>query len=118
MEGLTPSLVVVDVCGFLELHTGETLKKKILNDKLVATIKAKYLVCESSLANHMSNVYLNVFEEMCEDINVVDEEEIDIPPGFEENSQTIFPPPNLKFGPLKIVECNPKITKFVATALC
>ncbi|MED6175865.1 hypothetical protein PIB30_082301, partial [Stylosanthes scabra] len=111
--------VAVSVRGFSELHTEETLTKEILNDKLVATVKAKDSVCEPSLANHMSNVLSNAFEELCGGVDVVDEEEIgDLPPGFEENLHTIFPPPNLKFRPSRVAECNPKITEYVATALC
>lgn len=50
---------------------------------------------------------------------MVDEEEIgDLPPGFENNSQTSFPIYNAKFRPSRLVECNPKITEYVATALC
>ncbi|MED6169770.1 hypothetical protein PIB30_024427 [Stylosanthes scabra] len=53
----------LEVC----LDTGETPKKEILNDKLVATVKGKdsVPVCEPSLANHMSNVFSNAFEELC-----------------------------------------------------
>ncbi|MED6169777.1 hypothetical protein PIB30_024434 [Stylosanthes scabra] len=111
--------VAVSVGGFSELHTDETPMKEILNDKLVATVKAKDSVCEPSLANHMSNVLSNAFEELCGGVDVVDEEEIgDLPPGFEENLHAIFPPPNLKFRPSRVAECNPKITEYVATALC
>ncbi|XP_072091442.1 histone-lysine N-methyltransferase ATXR7 isoform X4 [Arachis hypogaea] len=113
------SKVAVSVSGFSELHTGETPMKEILNDKLVATVKAEDSVCEPSLANHMSNVFSNAFEELCGGVEVVDEGEIgELPPGFEENSHTIFPPPNLKIRPSRVAECNPKITEYVATALC
>ncbi|KAL1321020.1 hypothetical protein AAHE18_14G099100 [Arachis hypogaea] len=113
------SKVAVSVSGFSELHTGETPMKEILNDKLVATVKAEDSVCEPSLANHMSNVFSNAFEELYGGVEVVDEGEIgELPPGFEENLHTIFPPPNLKIRPSRVAECNPKITEYVATALC
>jgi hypothetical protein len=52
-------------------------------------------------------------------LEICDEEEIgDLPPGFEKNSQTIFPHRNSKFRPSRLVECNPKITEYVAAALC
>ena len=103
-----------------EALTGETSVKEILNDELEATVKAGDSVCELSFANHMSNVFSNAFKELCGDVeDVVDEEEIgDLPPGFEENLRRIFPPCSSKFRPSRLVECNPKITEYVASALC
>ncbi|KAI5424109.1 hypothetical protein KIW84_030359 [Lathyrus oleraceus] len=51
-------------------------------------------------------------------VDPAEEEFGDMPPGFEKNSQIIFPPYNSKFQPSRIVECNPKIIEYVAVALC
>ncbi|KAI5442818.1 hypothetical protein KIW84_011735 [Lathyrus oleraceus] len=100
--------------------TSETSVKEILNDKSVDPVKNIDSICTSSPGNRMSNVFSKAFQELCGHlIDVVDEEEFgDIPPGFEKNSQIIFPPYNSKFRPSRTVECNPKITEYVAVALC
>lgn len=100
--------------------TSKTSVKEILNDKSVDPVKNIDSICTSSPGNRMSNVFSKAFQELCGHLNdVVDEEEFgDMPPGFEKNSQIIFPPYNSKFRPSRIVECNPKITEYVAVALC
>jgi hypothetical protein len=99
--------------------TGKTFVKEILNDKSIDSVKNGDSICLPSSGNHMSNVFSKAFQELCGHSNdVADEEEIgDLPPGFE-NSQTIFPHRNSKFRPSRLVECNPKITEYVAAALC
>ncbi|CAK8531800.1 unnamed protein product [Lathyrus sativus] len=107
-------------CHISEMLTSKTSVKEILNDKSVDPVKNRDLSCMSSPGNRMSNVFSKAFQELCGHLNdVVDEEEFgDMPPGFENNSQIIFPPYNSKFRPSRIVECNPKITEYVAVALC
>ncbi|XP_019425745.1 PREDICTED: histone-lysine N-methyltransferase ATXR7 isoform X2 [Lupinus angustifolius] len=112
--------VAVSDCGFSEILTDKTPVKEILDDQSVAPTKEKDLFCESSSKNPMSDVFANAFKELCGFVDdVVDEEEIDdIPPGFEENFQTSLPHYNSKFRPSRLIECNPKMTGYVATALC
>jgi hypothetical protein len=100
--------------------TGKTFVKEILNDKSTDPVKNGDSICLPSSGNHMSNVFSKAFQELCGHSNdVADEEEIgDLPPGFEKNSQTIFPHRNSKFRPSRLVECNPKITEYVVAALC
>ncbi|XP_050920367.1 histone-lysine N-methyltransferase ATXR7 isoform X9 [Lathyrus oleraceus] len=107
-------------CHISEMLTSKTSVKEILNDKSVDPVKNIDSICTSSPGNRMSNVFSKAFQELCGHLNdVVDEEEFgDMPPGFEKNSQIIFPPYNSKFRPSRIVECNPKITEYVAVALC
>ncbi|KAI5427933.1 hypothetical protein KIW84_033091 [Lathyrus oleraceus] len=107
-------------CHISEMLTSKTSVKEILNDKFVDPAKGIDSICTSSPGNRMSNVFSKAFQELCGHLNdVVDEEEFgDMPPGFEKNSQIIFPPYNSKFQPSRIVECNPKITEYVAVALC
>lgn len=112
--------VAVSDSGFSEIITSKTSVKEIPNDKSMASTKARDPFCESSSGNHMSDVFANAFKQLCASIgDEVDEEEIgDLPPGFEENFQTSLPHYNSKFRPSRLIECNPKITEYVATALC
>jgi len=98
---------------------GKTSVKET-SDKSIDPVKNGDSICMPSSENHMSNVFSKAFQELCGHLNDVDvEEEIgDLPPGFEKNSQTIFPHCNSKFRPSRTVECNPKITEYVAAALC
>ncbi|CAJ2637688.1 unnamed protein product [Trifolium pratense] len=114
------SEVDVSDCRISEMLTGKTFVKEILNDKSIDPVKNGDSICVPSSGNHMSNVFSKAFQELCGHSNdVADEEEIgDLPPGFEKNSQTIFPHCNSKFRPSRLVECNPKITEYVAAALC
>ncbi|XP_061368682.1 histone-lysine N-methyltransferase ATXR7 isoform X2 [Gastrolobium bilobum] len=112
--------VAVSDCGFSEIITGKTSVKEILNDNSVDPVKAGDSFFESSSGNQMFNVFSKAFKELYGYIgNVVNEEEIcDLPPGFEEKSRTISLHHNSKFRPSRLVECNPKIPEYVATALC
>ncbi|CAI8590000.1 unnamed protein product [Vicia faba] len=107
-------------CHISEMLTSKTSAKEILNDKTVDPVKNRDSICMSSPGNQMSNVFSKAFQELCGHLNdVVDEEEVgDMPPGFEKNSQIIFPHYSSKFRPSRIVECNPKITEYVTAALC
>lgn len=100
--------------------TSKTSVKEILNDKSVDPVKNRDSLWVSSPGNRMSNLFSKAFQELRGHLNdVVDEEEVgDMPPGFEKNSQMIFPHHGSKFRPSRIVECNPKITAYVAAALC
>ncbi|WJX23899.1 [histone H3]-lysine(4) N-trimethyltransferase [Trifolium repens] len=114
------SEVDISDCRISEMLTGKTFVKEILNDKSINAVKNGDSICLPSSGDHMSNVFSKAFQELCGHSNdVADEEEIgDLPPGFEKNSQTIFPHRNSKFRPSRLVECNPKITEYVAAALC
>ncbi|KAI5424105.1 hypothetical protein KIW84_030355 [Lathyrus oleraceus] len=78
------------------------------------------LTSKTSVKEILNDKFVNPAEDLCGHLNdTVDEEEFgDMPPGFEKNSQIIFPPYNSKFQPSRIVECNPKITEYVVVALC
>ncbi|GAU39686.1 hypothetical protein TSUD_320990 [Trifolium subterraneum] len=112
--------VDVSDCCISEMLTVKTFVKEILNDKSIDPVKNGDTICVPSSGNHMSSVFSKAFQELCGHSNdVADEEEIgDLPPGFDKNSQTIFPHCNSKFRPSRLVECNPKITEYVAAALC
>uniref|UniRef100_A0A1S2XE53 [histone H3]-lysine(4) N-trimethyltransferase n=1 Tax=Cicer arietinum TaxID=3827 RepID=A0A1S2XE53_CICAR len=112
--------VDVSDCHLSEMLTGKTSVNKVLNDKSIDPVKSGDSICVPSSENRMSNVFSKAFQELCGHLNdVIDEEEIgDLPPGFEKNSQTIVPHYKSKFRPSRIVECNPKITEYVASALC
>ncbi|CAL0301540.1 unnamed protein product [Lupinus luteus] len=112
--------VAVSDCGFSEILTDKTPVKEILDGQSVAPTNEKDLFCESSSKNPMSDVFANAFKELGGSVDdVVDEEEIgDVPPGFEENFHTSFPHYSSKFRPSRLIECNPKMTGYVATALC
>lgn len=113
--------VAVSDSGFSEILIGKTCVKEILNDKSVDPVKNGDSFCVTASQTHMSKVFSKAFKELCESLDdVVDEEEFgDLPPGVEKKSRTIFPCyNNSKFRPSRLVECNPKITKYVATALC
>ncbi|KAE9598707.1 putative histone-lysine N-methyltransferase chromatin remodeling SET family [Lupinus albus] len=114
------SEVAVSDCGFSDVLTDKTYVKEILDDHPVVLTKERDSFCESSSKNPMSDVFANAFKELCGSVDdIVDEEEIgDLPPGFEENFETSLPHFNSKFRPSSLVECIPKITKYVATALC
>ncbi|XP_004487925.1 histone-lysine N-methyltransferase ATXR7 isoform X2 [Cicer arietinum] len=114
------SEVDVSDCHLSEMLTGKTSVNKVLNDKSIDPVKSGDSICVPSSENRMSNVFSKAFQELCGHLNdVIDEEEIgDLPPGFEKNSQTIVPHYKSKFRPSRIVECNPKITEYVASALC
>ncbi|KAK7303872.1 hypothetical protein RJT34_14790 [Clitoria ternatea] len=105
---------------FSEIPTVKTSVKEALNDKSVNPVKAGDSFCEAASGNRMSSVFSKAFQELCGCVeDVIEEEEIDdLPPGFEEESQRIVPYCNSKFRPSRSVECNPKITEYVATALC
>ena len=92
--------------------------KEILNDKSVDPVKAGNCFGESASGNHKSDIFSKAFKELCGYVDDVVEEEIDdLPPGLEK-SQTVVPHYNSKFRPSRSAESNPKITEYVATALC
>ncbi|KAK7329349.1 hypothetical protein VNO77_23510 [Canavalia gladiata] len=112
--------VAVSDCGFSEILAGRTSMKEILNDKSEDPINTGDSFCKSPSGNHMSVVFSKAFQELCGSVDdVVGEEELDdLPPGFEAKSQRSVTHYNLKFRPSRLVECNPKITEYVTTALC
>lgn len=83
--------------------------------------KAGDLFQVSVSGNHMSNLFSSAFQELHAYAgDLVNEEEIgDVPPpGCEKNLSAIVPQYNYKYRPSRLVESVPKITKYVATALC
>ncbi|XP_027358727.1 histone-lysine N-methyltransferase ATXR7 isoform X2 [Abrus precatorius] len=106
--------------GFSEILSGKSSVKEILNDNSMDSVKAGDSFCKSASGNHMSNVFSKAFKELCGYVDdVVDEEDLtDLPPGFEEKSRRGVPCYNSRFRPSRLVECNPKITEYVAAALC
>ncbi|CAL0334913.1 unnamed protein product [Lupinus luteus] len=111
--------VAVSDCGFSDVLTDKIYVKGILDDQPVVPTQKRDSFCESSSKNPM-DVFANAFKVLYGSVDdIVDEEEIgDLPPGFEENFETSLPHFNSKFQPSSLVECNPKITEYVATALC
>ncbi|XP_028180508.1 histone-lysine N-methyltransferase ATXR7-like isoform X3 [Glycine soja] len=110
--------VAVGDTRFSEKLADKTSVKEILNDKSVDPAKAGNSFGESASGNHMSDVFSKAFKELCGYVDDVVEEEIDdLPPGLEK-SQTVALHYNSKFRPSRSAECNPKITEYVATALC
>ncbi|XP_058767936.1 histone-lysine N-methyltransferase ATXR7-like isoform X2 [Vicia villosa] len=107
-------------CHISEMLTSKTSVKEILNDESVDPVKNRDSLWVSSPGNRLSNLFSKAFQELRGHLNdVVDEEEVgDMPPGFEKNSQMIYPHHSSKFRPSRIVECHPKITAYVAAALC
>ncbi|TKY72684.1 Histone-lysine N-methyltransferase ATXR7 [Spatholobus suberectus] len=117
-ENKLNEVAVSDTC-FSEILSDKISVKEILNDKSMDPVKAGNSFGESASGNHMSDVFSKAFKELCGHVDDVVEEEIDdLPPGLEEKSQTIVLHNNSKFRPSRLVECNPKITEYVATALC
>ncbi|XP_029128251.1 histone-lysine N-methyltransferase ATXR7 isoform X2 [Cajanus cajan] len=112
--------VAVSDTRFSEILADKMSVKEIPNNKSVDSVKAGNSFGESAFGNHMSDVFSKAFKELngFVDDDVVEEEIDDLPPGLEEKSQTVFPHYNSKFRPSRLVECNPKITGYVATALC
>ncbi|KAK7412991.1 hypothetical protein VNO78_04796 [Psophocarpus tetragonolobus] len=111
--------VAVGDTRFAQMLADKTSVKEILNDKSGDCIQDGNLFGESTSRNRMSDVFSKAFKELCGYVDDVDEEEIDdLPPGLEEKSQTVFLHCNSKCRPSRLVECNPKITEYVAIALC
>ncbi|KAL2340176.1 hypothetical protein Fmac_008116 [Flemingia macrophylla] len=111
--------VAVSDTRFSEILADKTPVKEIPNYKSVDPVKAGNLFGKSASGNHMSDIFSKAFKELngCVD-DVVEEEIDDLPPGLEEKSQSVVMHYKSKFRPSRLVECNPKITGYVATALC
>ncbi|KHN47714.1 Histone-lysine N-methyltransferase SETD1B [Glycine soja] len=110
--------VAVGGTHFSGILADKTSMKEILNDKSVDPVKAGNSFGESASGNHKSDIFSKAFKELCGYVDDVVEEEIDdLPPGLEK-SQTVVPHYNSKFRPSRSAESNPKITEYVATALC
>ncbi|KAF7801338.1 histone-lysine N-methyltransferase ATXR7 isoform X1 [Senna tora] len=107
--------------GLSETLDDKIAKREILSDKFVVPIKAEDSFNDSASGKRMSNLFSSAFQELGAHAgDVIDGGEIgDIPPpGCEKNSRTIVPPYKYKYRPSRVVESVPKITKYVATALC
>ncbi|RDY03803.1 Histone-lysine N-methyltransferase ATXR7, partial [Mucuna pruriens] len=111
--------VAVSDTRFSEILADKTSMKEIPNVKSVDPVKAGNAFGGFASGNHMSDVFSKAFKELygCVD-DVVEEEIDDLPPGLEEKYQTVVLHNNSKFRPSRLFECNPKITEYVATALC
>lgn len=99
---------------------GKISLKENLSDKCVVPVKAGDLFQDSVSGNRISNLFSSAFQELhAYKGDTVDEEIGDIqPPGCEKNSRTYIPQFKFKYRPSRVVESVPKMTKYVATALC
>jgi len=111
-------VAVSDTC-FSDKLADETFVKGTLNDKSLDSVEAGNSFGKSASGSLMSGIFPKAFKELCGYVDDVVEEETDnLPPGIEEKSQPVVIHHNSKFRPSRLVECHPKITEYVATALC
>jgi len=111
-------VAVSDTC-FSDILADKLSAKEILNEKSLDSVEEGNSFGKSASGNLMSDIFSKAFKELCGYGDDVVEEEIDnLPPGIEKKSQTVVLHHELKFRPSRSVECHPKITEYVATALC
>ncbi|KAI4317069.1 hypothetical protein L6164_024979 [Bauhinia variegata] len=120
LEEVRLSEDAVSDIGFSDLQADEISTKEIIPDKFVNSIKVGNLLQEPLCGSQMSNLFSRAFKKLCmHDNDAIDEEKMgDLPPGFEQNSQKIVPRYRCKYQPSSFVRRIPKITEYIATALC
>ncbi|XP_027903109.1 histone-lysine N-methyltransferase ATXR7 [Vigna unguiculata] len=117
-ENKLNEVAVSDTC-FSDILADKLSAKEILNEKSLDSVEEGNSFGKSASGNLMSDIFSKAFKELCGYGDDVVEEEIDnLPPGIEKKSQTVVLHHELKFRPSRSVECHPKITEYVATALC
>lgn len=111
-------VAVSDTC-FSDILADKTSVKGTLNDNSLDSVETGNSSGKSASGNLMSDIFSKAFKELSGYVDDVVEEEIDtLPPGIEEKSQPVLLHHNSKFRPSRLVECHPKITEYIATALC
>ncbi|BAT80193.1 Histone-lysine N-methyltransferase [Vigna angularis] len=117
-ENKINEVAVSDTC-FSDILADKTSVKETLNEKSLDSFEEGNSFGKSASGNLMSDIFSKAFKELCGyGDDVVEEESDNLPPGIEEKSQTVVLHRDLKFRPSRSVECHPKITEYVATALC